>query len=316
MAGPSTEWREQIDPGEDARFARQAEKIAAAHKLKSAKYGSGRFLHRKPVFAARGTFSVLPDLPAHARHGVFAQAKSYPAVVRLSNGGMEIQANSKPDIRGFAIKVEGVSGPSSLDGTTDHQDFLLVNQESFGARTSDEFVDVMAVLAKGQGALLWHLIRTHGLGGGLKRIKLLASALGKPFSGFATEKFDSLAPIAVGPYAARVGLIPINAPAANRKDFEQDMRDRINAGPVTFTVALQFFTDEATTPIENPTVAWPKDKSPFVPVARLTLTSAADSVEALRFDPWGGLADHRPLGELMRSRKVSYYTSQKGRGAA
>ncbi len=316
MAGPSTAWREQIDPDEDARFARQAEKIAAAHKAKAAKYGQGRFLHRKPIFAARGTFEVLPNLPDHARHGLFAAPKAYRAVVRLSNGGMEVQANAKPDIRGFAIKVEGASGASSLGGTTDHQDFLLVNQESFGARTSDEFVDVIAALAKGQGALLWHLIRTHGLGGGFARVKLLTAVLGKPFSGFATETFNSLAPVAVGPYAAKVGLIPASAPAANRKDFEQDMKDRIAAGPVTFTVALQFFTDEATTPIENPTVVWPQAKSPFVPVARLTLTEAAEGVEAMRFDPWGGLADHRPLGELMRARKVAYYTSQKGRGAA
>ena len=37
--------------------------------------------------------------------------------------------------------------------------------------------------------------------------------------------------------------------------------------------------------------------------------------EAAKFDPWGGLAAHRPLGEGMRARKVAYFESQKGRGA-
>ena len=69
------------------------------------------------------------------------------------------------------------------------------------------------------------------------------------------------------------------------------------------------------TPIENPTVAWPESQSPFVTVARLTLTSAGADVEGMRFDPWSGLADHRPLGEIMRARKAAYFHSQKARGA-
>jgi hypothetical protein len=36
----------------------------------------------------------------------------------------------------------------------------------------------------------------------------------------------------------------------------------------------------------------------------------------MRFDPWSGLLAHRPLGEVMRARKVAYLVSQKGRGAA
>lgn len=55
--------------------------------------------------------------------------------------------------------------------------------------------------------------------------------------------------------------------------------------------------------------------------ARLTLPqqggdAAATEAEAARFDPWGGLAAHRPLGEIMRARKVAYFESQKGRNAA
>ena len=42
---------------------------------------------------------------------------------------------------------------------------------------------------------------------------------------------------------------------------------------------------------------------------------AGADVERLRFDPWGGLAAHRPLGEIMRARKAAYFHSQKARGA-
>jgi hypothetical protein len=38
-------------------------------------------------------------------------------------------------------------------------------------------------------------------------------------------------------------------------------------------------------------------------------------VEAAIFDPWGALMEHRPLGDVMRARKVVYYASEKERGA-
>ena len=316
MSQPSTEWREKIDPGEEARFARQGELLAGIHAAKSRQYGVGRLLHRKAVLAARGTLDVLSNLPPCASHGLFAKARQYPVVVRLSNGGLEVQSNKKPDIRGFAIKVEGVSGPSSLGGTTDHQDFLLINHESFAAPDSDAFVSVLPALAKGQGALLLHVLRVHGLRGGLARLKTLASVVGKPFSGFATERFNSAVPIAVGPYAGKVRLAPVNPAPPTRKDFAQDMRDRLAVRPLTYDMSVQFFVDEATTPIEDPTKVWPEDKAPYVTVARLVLFEVLDSAEKMHFDPWGGLADHRPLGEIMRARKAAYYVSQKGRSGA
>jgi hypothetical protein len=208
-----------------------------------------------------------------------------------------------------------------LGGTADHQDFLLINHESFAARTSDEFVAILAPVAKGQGALLWYLLRTFGLAGALGRIKILAATLGKPFKGFEAESFNTAVPFAVGPYAAKLRIAPAKpAPALSAptlgNDFGRDMRAEIAKGPIAYDVALQFFTDEDTTPIEDPTKVWPEDEAPFLTVARLTLDRIAEGVEALKFDPWGGLAAHRPLGEIMRARKAYYFASQKARGAA
>ena len=312
--GPSTDWREQVAPDEEARFARQAEKLAPVQAGLSARYGAGRLLHRKPVLAARGTLEVLDGLPTHARHGLFAAPRAFDALVRFSNGSASVQANDRPDIRGVAIKALGVIGPAALGGQAQSQDFLLINQTNFGV-SSDEFVDVVASSRRGQGAVLLGVIRRNGVIGGLKRIRRLAAKIGRPFAGFAAETFDSVAPHAVGPYAARVRLRPTAPAPAGGKDFADDLRDRLAAGPLAYELALQFFVDERTTPIEDPTVDWPLDRAPPLPVARLTLAAVEPDVEALRFDPWGGLADHRPLGEIMRARKVAYFHSQKARGA-
>jgi hypothetical protein len=110
-------------------------------------------------------------------------------------------------------------------------------------------------------------------------------------------------------------LTPLKPAPASGKDFAADLRDRLAAGPLVYAVALQFFVDEASTPIEDPTVVWPEDRARPLVVARLTLRTEEPDVERLRFDPWSGLADHRPLGEIMRARKVAYFQSQKARGA-
>jgi hypothetical protein len=66
--------------------------------------------------------------------------------------------------------------------------------------------------------------------------------------------------------------------------------------------------------------------APYSTVARLMLprqdTASAEGrafaqkVEDCVIDPWQALAAHRPLGDVQRARKVVYYQSQKGRGAA
>jgi hypothetical protein len=149
MAAPSTQWKERIAPDEAERHAGYARDFAQIQALKSAKYRKGRALHRKQQLGLQGTFEVLSGLPEHARHGLFAQPATYEAWVRLSNGGTDRQADRKPDVRGFAIKVRGVSGPGALGSCpAGTQDFLLINQPMFG------FGDVATYLDKSRQELI------------------------------------------------------------------------------------------------------------------------------------------------------------------
>lgn len=313
MKAPSTDWREKIADDEAGRFARQGGMIAAAHAAKNARHGKGRFLHRKEIVGASGTLEIFPGLPEHAAHGVFAVPGHRDAIVRMSNGAFDIQANTKPDIRGFAVRVLGVSGPGALGGVSDHQDFLLINHDVFGARDSDEFVEIAVHAARGQLALLWHMIRSRGIGAALTVLKGLAAKLGKPFAGFAAEAFNTAVPHRNGPYAVKVILSPSAPAPASGRDFSDDIRQRVAAGSLTYEMYLHFFTDEPTTPIEDNTIAWPKDVAPLVHVGRLTLTRTGVPVDGIAFDPWGGLEAHRPLGEVMRARKSAYHLSAKAR---
>jgi hypothetical protein len=322
MKQPSTDWRERIAPDETQHFERVGKVIGALQRAKSAKFGQGRALHRKPLLAATGRLEVLTDLPDHARHGLFATPGWHRVLVRLSNGGPDIQATKLPDIRGFALKVFDVAGEGALGGITDHQDFLMINQDRTPTADSREFIDFLEAATPGPLSGILHLFKAHGPFGGFARLRDLFGMLGKTFNGFAAERFNTVLPLCCGPYAVRARLKPAGnpPPAARSKDIVEDMRERLAIGPLTWDLELQFFVDEATTPIEDASKAWPDAETPIVTVAHLILPqqdvyAAADEAEAAKFDPWGGLAAHRPLGEVMRARKVAYFESQKGRGA-
>jgi len=327
MAAPSTEWRETVAPDEVSRYADYAEKFAQMQRRKSAKFGTGRALHRKQLLALRATLTVLPDLPAHASHGLFARPGTHEAWVRLSNGGTDRARDATPDIRGFAIKIRGLSGPGALGNTTEAQDFLLINQEKFGFPKSDEFVALVMAVSRGNAALLKYLVGRYGLLGALRLMKKFAATMGRKFTGFTTERMYSAAPIACGPYAARVRLLPARTqPLADAsKDWAADIGRQLAAGPLVHELQLQFFVDERRTPIEDASVDWAEDVAPYLTVARLNIpqqslddaaaTAFAREVEQALFDPWDALAEHRPLGDVMRARKAVYFASAKARGA-
>ncbi len=324
MATPATNWHEDVAADEDERFADYARRFTAIQSQKSAQYGRGRALHRKQLLAVPAEVEVLADLPEHARHGFFAQPGRYRAAVRLSNGGLDVKPDAEPDIRGFALRVEGVNGPGALGADTDAQCFLLINHEAFSFPKSAEFIDLVEAAARGTGSLLGHLFGTYGIFGAFKKIGATAAAFRKPFTGFATESFFSAAPIACGPYAARVRLVPTSnrePKSAASKDWGADFRSHLAGGPLVYDLQLQFFTNAESTPIEDASVIW---DSPYTTVARLTIPQQdfesgemrtyQEEAEASVFDPWLALAEHRPLGDVMRARKHVYYASQQSRG--
>jgi hypothetical protein len=328
MKPPSTAWREEIPPDEADRFQRYADELAALQKKRQEKEGPMRALHRKQVLGLPGQLDVLGDLPEPYRQGLFAHAGKYDVQLRLSNASLAHAADKKPDIRGLAIKVLGVDGESALgNGRTKEQHFVLINLPTFAGGKAAPFAELMVALAKGPASLLSHLFRTYGFLGALRQMKTLQTAVGTPFSGFATQTFYSAAPIANGPYAVRVRLLPASdRPVAGAShDWAADLRARLEKEALVFPLQLQAFVDESSTPIEDASVDWPESESPYVTVAHLTVPpqsfddaagkAFSQEVEQGRFDPWNALAAHRPLGNVMRARKPAYFASQTARGA-
>jgi hypothetical protein len=76
-------------------------------------------------------------------------------------------------------------------------------------------------------------------------------------------------------------------------------------------------------PIEDSSVEWSQEASPYVVVASLTVDPQASWSDAnikaiedgMAFSPWHGIADHRPLGSVMRARNAIYARSAELRGS-
>lgn len=324
---PSTDWKEVVAADEPQRFAAYARQIGAMQAAKSKKFGTGRALHRKQVGAAQGTLQVLGDLPPFAAQGLFAKPGQWDVWVRLSNGGADVEPDHKPDIRGFALRVLGVKGESALgNGDASSQDFALINQETFGFANSAQFVGFLGAFTQSPAALIKYLVRTHGLLGGPARLVQMLKALTQPFGGFAAQAMHSAAPIACGPYAVKVRLLPHASNGAPVKkaqsSWNAEFAARLSQQDLQWDLQLQPYVSEELTPIEDASVTWP---TTYTSVARLTLPrqemagaragKLAEKIEAATFDPWQALAAHRPLGDVMRARKVVYFESQKARGA-
>lgn len=324
---PSTDWAEVVADDEAQRFEQYAALFTKIQAERSQRWGAGRALHRKQLAVAHGTLEVLDGLPSFAGHGLFARPGDYEVRVRLSNGGLDRAKDSTPDIRGFALRVLGVKGESALGGPASTQDFTLINQEAFAFPKSDEFVAFVAAASQGNGALFRHVVSRYGVLGGPVRLGKMLRNVGRSFGGFANEMLYSAIPMANGPYAVRVRLVPAEsngapAPGAFR-DWAADFHGRLAKHPLHWDMQLQYFASEKLTPIEDASVNWP---TPYSTVARLMLPrqdagtdeakELARELEASTFDPWHALAEHRPLGEVQRARKVVYFASQKQRGAA
>jgi hypothetical protein len=136
-----------------------------------------------------------------------------------------------------------------------------------------------------------------------------------------------MAPIRFGKYVAKYRAKPVG----DRHDSYLDLVKRLGSQAdamrlaleetlrtqeVLFEFQVQLRTAEQTMPIEDATVEWPENESPYRTVAHLLLPRQEiellrqqDAYQNLSFNVWHALAAHRPLGGINRVRRWAYALS-------
>jgi len=264
----------------------------------------------------RGELTVPPGLPERLRHGFLAEPRSFPAWVRFSGPG----PYAPPDLEDYGqcsvgIKLMDVPGPKLLDDERATQDLLLVSPASFVTPDIRENAKLQRwVRAK---APLGYAINP----GDTHLLHLAMQLLYSPVHANPLEvQYYSNVPFLLGDgQAVQYSLRPV-PPARSRipaRPGENYLREAmvatLAAGGWAFDLMVQVQTDPHRMPVEDATVKWPERLSPYVPVARLRLPAQRfDSDEqlafadALRYNPWHCLPEHRPLGSSNRARLRMY----------
>lgn len=323
---PSMAWQERVDPHEKALFEEFAREIVA-HQKEDAVVGKPlRGFHAKIHAGLIGEFRVLDDLPDYACQGVFSAPRTFPAVVRFSNGETTIKEDTNPEPRGIAIKLIGVGGRKVLADQQDAvtQDFLATSHSVTSAvRNARQFIAfVRAHHHSGKLATFVKLVLAVGP---LEAIRIVRSlkrtVLESDVRSMATEQFSGTAPIGFGPYAVKFlvapapGTVEAARCAPTRNSLREELAERLRRGDLLFDFLVQFYVDDAKTPIEDTSVPWLPEHAPFLKVAELRIPRGERDdaltaiVDRLSFSPWHALEDHRPLGNVMRARRVAYEKS-------
>ena len=183
-------------------------KTASAHGVP---HGVDRAFHAKSTLAVDNAELRFLDLPADLRAGFAQPGASYPTVVRFSNASGIPQADTEPDLRGVALRVQ-VSPEES-------HDLLMTNFPVSHARDANQFVEFAKATAGGGVSRLLGilgLLRLFGLHETMRMLKNVMTARRRTVTSVATETYWSRGAMRWGPTLAVRYLLrpaPGTAPA-------------------------------------------------------------------------------------------------------
>ncbi|MFC6067500.1 catalase family protein [Streptomyces ochraceiscleroticus] len=309
--------------------------------------GTGRAVrdaHAKGYGVVRGQVEILTGLPPEYAQGIYATPGTHDALIRFSNGSPHAGADARlGNATGLALKIFDIKGPTLLEDEPDAGtfDYANINAPIFFCNTvehylfiQDLFLNAPDYFSQGRpGAHRFFAEFVTGKGTlaqedwawdeflaflRLSKIPPVNVLLSSYWTMGAVRHGNHIAKVRIAPdphCAAAVDRRAIDATSAPEV-FRPALVAELQERPYAFDIQVQLCTDLERMPVEDTTVEWPEQLSPFVTVARLRLPrqdiSGQDNLEkmdALSFTPWRVTAEHAPLGNIMRARKEVYRQS-------
>lgn len=299
-----------------------------------------RDAHAKSHGVLTGVLTVRDDLPARLQQGIFARPSRHDVVVRLSSAPGGVRPDEIPQPRGFALKIMDVEGERLLDGDEGrNQDFLMVNLSELAFGDIPGYKKLLPLLERRATSPAGLQRAGAALGRGLesavqatgRKAPLAVESLASTHDHLLGETYYSQGALRFGDHVAKISVTPSspNARALTGKAMKGLSQSGIEAAvaevmrdqAVSFDLRAQLCTDVQRMPVEDASVAWDEDESPFEVLGTLTFPAQetfsderrvwADDV--LSFSPWNGVQAHQPLGSIMRIRRHVYQVSSDRR---
>ncbi len=304
--------------------------------------GSGRAVrgaHAKGLGVARAEVEILHEVPAAYAQGIYATPGRHDALIRFSSASNHLGPDAQlGSVLGCAIKIFDIPGPKLVDDEPDCTTFDLVmkNNPTFVANTAKHYLilqqvgnDTPKYLARGKAGfndLLRDLLTGKGTfepsDWAWDEMFAFVKAAQLPVRNPLLSTYWTMAAVRHGDYVAKLRVAPAADSDGRAIHHDLDLSqgpdvfgpaliDELQAGTFDFDLQAQLCTDLEAMPVDLATVEWSEKLSPFVTVARVHLPqqdiSGPERFErgdTLAFNQWRVTDAHRPLGEIMRVRRI------------
>ncbi len=276
-----------------------------------------RFNQAKSVACVNAQFHVHDKIPGELKQGLFSKPASYPAMLRFANATN--RDDSKKDIRGLSVKLSDVEG-EVLWGQPGVQDFILNSYPALFVATPEDFLSF--IRARQEDKKLRFFLNPFD--SHLKSLWIVFKAREKHLSPL-DIRYWSTVPFRLGETGNQVVKYSVT-PCSNyhtkkvvnagENQLRAAIKAHLHQEAACFDFAVQMQTDPDSMPLENASVIWDEEVSPFQRVATITIENQAfDNPELLAacehssFNPWQSLAAHEPLGRMNEVRRAIYQSA-------
>ena len=304
---------EQIPPWFDkkedapARLKEMFVDIGQAQRIRLGQSPAERAVFRKLHGVASGQLVMEQTMPDALRVGVFAHER-LNAWMRFSSD----TTPTSPDLHatvGIGLKLFGVPGETALGEDGDTADFIMQNYPVFFVDNAQEMVEFTyaGVVEKDYPGYLAKHRQTSSILDSMEKVE--GSVL--------TATYWAILPFRCGDHYVKYRLEPETAPENVPNDATDylavDMARRLAQREYRFRFMVQLRTNPGTMPLDQATVEWPEDESPFVHVATLVIPKQdvcergqAAYGQSLAFNIWRVPPVQAPVGSIAEARKVAY----------
>lgn len=276
-----------------------------------------RGANAKTYGVVRAEFRVLPGLPDHLARGVFRTPATYRAWIRVADTGSVLTPD--PDhvgVVGMGIKLLGVPGPKLMEDERHTQDFTLIGVRTFTASDTAGMAKLQTQILKYRPAGYFFNPLHPGRLLDFVMQALDSRALGSPLE---SQLYSCTAHLHGPGQAVHYSVKPCSGARTPIPRFASDnylreaMIRTLGERDVEFDFMVQLQRDPHRQPIEDASIEWNESDTPFISVAKIRIPKQEFAslaqlrfADVLTFTPWHSLPEHRPLGNINRSRKALY----------
>jgi hypothetical protein len=293
-------------------------KIMFVDMIQQSRIEAGQCPALRPVFhkvhgSARGELRVRPDVDARLREGIFA-GEVWPCWLRFSSDTSPNQAGFRTTL-GIGLKLFDVPGEKLIgdhDSTT--FDLIFQNHDVFFVDTAQQmcaFIKAIVVDRNADDYLARH-----------PEIQAILDAMAKPEPSLLSALYWTILPFGFGETHAKFKLVPqlalppLTAPPGDPDFLGADLVHRISASGAAFTLCVQLRNAPESMPLDQASLRWDEERSPFLPLADLVIpvqdiagSAQAKFAEDMAYNIWRVTEAHRPAGSIANARRLTYQAS-------